>query len=114
MESEAVRADPEAQAPSGKRVALVVGQNQYDDPLVRPLEFAEQDAAALSGFLEHRAGFEKVHWLRADDDRRVLRAAADLTANLGRGDLFVFFLPVTGLNSTAGICCFAKVPSGRL
>ena len=41
-----------------RRVALIVGVQKYDDPVIRPLQCSARDATALAGFLEHRGGFD--------------------------------------------------------
>lgn len=42
----------------GRRVALIVGVDQYADPDIRDLSCAESDCIELQGLLRHAAGFE--------------------------------------------------------
>ncbi len=74
-----------------RRVALIVGNDRYDDPEIRPLDYAVADATELGGFLRHKAGYHQVTPLFNADDRAILRAAEELLADLGPEDLFLFF-----------------------
>ena len=83
---------------SMKRVVLIQADNRFTaDPLIRPLEYAEQDAIALGGFFKHRAGFDQVVTLLAKDDRCILDSATKLCAALDPGDLFVFVASTHGV-----------------
>jgi hypothetical protein len=79
-----------------KRKALISADNRFTDPLIHPLQFAEQDATSLAGFLEHRAGFDEVVSLLAADSQCILDTAAELVASLVPGDLFLFFSATHG------------------
>ena len=75
-----------------KRVALIVGVDEYRDPDIKSLEFAVQDATALAGWLEHVAGYqvEILTGARVQAER-VKQRAAELVASLGPKDLFLFY-----------------------
>lgn len=79
-----------------QRYALVLGANQYTDPWVTPLRFAERDASELAGFLRDGADFDRVVELLGKDleKNRALQAARDLASALqaaGGGLLLLFF-----------------------
>ncbi len=74
-----------------RRVALIIGNDRYEDPEIRPLDFAVADATELGGFLRHKAGYERVTPLFNADDRAILLAAEELLSDLAPGDLFLFF-----------------------
>ena len=47
-----------------KRVALIVGVDDYRDADIRPLEYAVKDATALAGLLQNVAGFARRGWIQ--------------------------------------------------
>ena len=81
------------------RSALIVGANQYDDPEIRDLTFAENDCVELWAFLKYAAGFDDVQRLlgggAASD--RVLVTASEMTRKLRPGDLFLFYFAGHGV-----------------
>jgi hypothetical protein len=80
-----------------KRFALVVGTDQYEDPTIRSLQYAEDDATALWGLLKHRASYDDVRLLRHPDLDQVQNSTVEMISALGPGDLFLFFFAGHGI-----------------
>lgn len=80
--------------------AVIVGVDQYRDPLFTDLRYAEEDAWRLRRLLEELPEpFDKVIFLKgrhASDDA-VLQALEDTTRDLDEGDLFLFYFSGHGV-----------------
>ena len=75
-----------------KRHALFVGVDRYEDGHIPDLSCAVNDAMDLHGFFKFGVGYDKVELLQNPSGKKdILCAARDLTADLGPGDLFLFF-----------------------
>jgi hypothetical protein len=77
-----------------RRVALVVGVDQYADPQVPALQFASRDALDVAEVLAEPAlgGFDQVVTLQGQVDRDAFWLAFDdLTASLERDDTFLLY-----------------------
>lgn len=80
-----------------RRVAVVIGIQEYTDPALQGLRFPTKDARDLGAALQSRdvGGFDQVFVItgaaatRRDDLRRALAVA---TADLGRDDTFLLYL----------------------
>ena len=83
-----------------RRIALVVGNNTFDDPTFQPLQWAENDAAEVGRILEDRTygGFDRVIYLLGDTARRdrVLAELVSLRNDLRRQDTLVVFVSSHG------------------
>jgi hypothetical protein len=89
-----------AQALQPRRLALLVGVQQYHDPAWRPLRYPEADAAALAEVLRDpaRGAFDEVEVLPAGADRAAVRAALRRLAERSRDeqDTVVVYLSTHG------------------
>ena len=83
-----------------KRVALVVGVDQYEDGTFGELRHAAGDAVALAAAFGRR-GFE-THVAKNPGASELLGAVERGTAGLGSGDVFVFSFSGLGCTGTAG------------
>ncbi len=82
----------------GRKVALLVGCDHYEDPNIQNLMCAEEDAHCLRVLLQLRAGFDTVELLRRPtNEHAVLDVAERLTRGLAAGDLFLFFFAGHGV-----------------
>ena len=81
-----------------KRVALIVGNNRYEDDAIANLDYAENDAIEVWSFLKHQAGYDDVRKLLAVDDDCILDTAEDMVRDLAPGDLFWFYYAGHGLD----------------
>jgi len=84
-----------------RRVALVVGNNEYDDAAFPPLKWAENDAAQVGSILEDRkyGGFDRVIYLLGDGKARRDRILAELVSlrnDLRRQDSLVVYVSTHG------------------
>ena len=80
-----------------KRVALVVGINEYEDRQIKTLKCAEDDALEMCVALKG-LGYDPVERLTGKvASRRILREARELTQGLEPGDLFLFFFAGHGV-----------------
>ena len=82
---------------SGKRWAIVMGVNNYDDARVRDLEFAANDARLMAAALEQSGLYDGVY-LFADGEPNaeptfdnVLMKLSVVTKNAGPNDMILFF-----------------------
>ncbi|MBY0458519.1 MAG: caspase family protein [Gemmataceae bacterium] len=95
-----VRAQPPA--PKAKKLALLVGVNQYDHAKLSDLKFAERDATELADVLK-KAGFETRVLLASGEkkDRATVsnarQAIKDVADGLTKRDLLVVLLSGQGL-----------------
>ena len=86
-----------------KRVALLVGVEEYTDPEISPLRFARADVTALGEALRDRCRFDRVRVLadRAGRDApqlpNILDALKDLAPRLDSDDLFCFYFAGHGV-----------------
>ncbi len=80
-----------------RRVALLAGVDRYSDPEIRNLEFAENDATELFGFLKHVAGYHRVELLRSPSSEQVLDKVVDFVADLTSDDAFLFYFAGHGV-----------------
>ncbi|WP_198682122.1 caspase family protein [Kribbella rubisoli] len=87
----------------GSRVALVVANDQYDDPGLKRLVAPSQDAAALAGVLADPAvgGFE-VQVLRNAPAQDIRFAVEDFFADRKPEDLLLLHFSCHGLKNSAG------------
>ncbi|MFI5697819.1 caspase domain-containing protein [Kribbella sp. NPDC051586] len=87
----------------GSRVALVVANDQYDDPGLKRLVAPAQDAAALAGVLADPAvgGFE-VQVLRNAPAQDIRFAVEDFFADRKPEDLLLLHFSCHGLKNSAG------------
>ena len=75
-----------------KRHALFVGVDEYADGHIPNLSCAVSDATDLHGFFKFGAGYDDVRLLQNPAGKKeVLAAVRELTADLGKGDFFLFF-----------------------
>ncbi|MBR4188725.1 MAG: caspase family protein [Kiritimatiellae bacterium] len=75
-----------------KKRALFVGVDEYEDGSIADLEYAVEDAYGLASAFETLLGFDRVERLRNPRGKKdILRKVRELTAGLGKGDLFFFF-----------------------
>ncbi|MSP56792.1 MAG: caspase family protein, partial [Myxococcales bacterium] len=86
-----------AQALAPRRVALLIGVQDYGDPALAGLRFPDKDAADLGAVLQSTSlgGFDRVFIVQgaAATTGAAIRHAFDVaTANLGRDDTFVLYL----------------------
>ncbi len=85
---------------AARRIALVVGNNEYDDPTFPALRWAENDAAEVGRILEdpNYGGFDRVVYLLGDKARRdrVLSELVSLRNDLRRQDTLVVFFSSHG------------------
>jgi hypothetical protein len=93
------------QAFQPRRIALVVGVDQYDDDAFPGLRFASRDARAMAEILDDPmwGGFDDVVVLstHARTSRvEILAAIDELTATLQRNDTFLFYFSGHGTLST--------------
>lgn len=83
-----------------RRIALVVGNNVFDDSTFPPLSWAENDAAEVGRILEDPTygGFDRVVYLLGDKARRdrVLSELVSLRNDLRRQDTLVVFISSHG------------------
>lgn len=80
-----------------RRVAVVIGVQEYTDPVLRGLRWAEKDATDLGAALQDptAGGFDRVfviHGAAATTRASLLNAIRVATADLGRDDTFVLYL----------------------
>jgi hypothetical protein len=86
-----------------KKVALLVGVEDYRDKMISRLSFARADALALADRLRQRCGFHDVRVLAgesgedAPDMLGILNALQDLAGELRPEDLFLFFFAGHGV-----------------
>src|SRR5689334_1533334 len=87
----------------GSRVALVVANDQYDDPGLKRLVAPAQDAAALAGVLADPAvgGFD-VQVLRNAPAQDIRFAVEDFFADRNPEDLLLLHFSCHGLKNSAG------------
>lgn len=83
-----------------KRKALFVGVNTYEDEQIRDLDFSLSDAHALKTMFE-LFGFES-DILENPNKSDVFHAVRQMTADLGTGDLFLFYFAGHGWTTTSG------------
>ena len=86
---------------AARRVALVVGNNHYEDPAFPPLKWAENDAAGFGSILEdpRYGGFDRVVYLLGEGKAtrdRVLQEMIALRNDLRRQDSLVVFASMHG------------------
>ncbi len=84
-----------------RRVALVVGNNRYDDPAFPPLKWAENDAAQVGAILEDTryGGFDRVIYLMGQGKARrdrILSEMVSLRNDLRRQDSLVVYVSTHG------------------
>jgi len=84
-----------------RRVALVVGNNRYDDPAFPPLKWAENDAAQVGAILEDikYGGFDRVVYLMGQGKARrdrILSELVSLRNDLRRQDSLVVYVSTHG------------------
>ncbi len=84
-----------------RRIALVVGNNRYEDPAFTPLKWAENDAAQVGAILEDSAygGFDRVVYLLGEGKARRDRILAELISlknDLRRQDSLVVYVSTHG------------------
>lgn len=84
-----------------RRVALVVGNNRYDDPAFPPLKWAENDAAQVGAILEddRYGGFDRVVYLMGQSKARrdrILSEMVSLRNDLRRQDSLVVYVSTHG------------------
>ena len=83
-----------------RRVALVIGNNTYDDPAFPPLKWAENDAAEVGKILEDPTygRFDRVLYLVGNAARRdrVLSEMVSLRNDLRRQDTLVVYVSTHG------------------
>lgn len=80
-----------------RQSALIVGVDRYQDPEIRTLEFAENDATELFGFFKHVAGYHRVELLRSPTSEQVLDRAVELISELTPDDCFLFYFAGHGV-----------------
>ena len=80
-----------------RRVALIVGVDEYADQTIRRLEYARKDAVEVYGFLKNRGGYEAHLMQERVTSEGVLGKAQELTEKLGSGDLFLFYFAGHGM-----------------
>ncbi|MFO0810810.1 MAG: SUMF1/EgtB/PvdO family nonheme iron enzyme [Gemmataceae bacterium] len=94
-----------AQPPGGKKYALLVGVNRYDDPAFRSLEFAVNDVTATAALLKAQ-GYSVVLLTEAEGKRNsgrmptganVRARVAELLKGTAKGDLVLIGLAGHGL-----------------
>ena len=86
------QAETEKRVRRPKRHALFVGVNGYEDVSFRNLRCAVRDATDLHEFFRFEAGYDQVELLlNPRGEGEVVGAVQKLTADLGGGDLFLFF-----------------------
>src|ERR1017187_5066136 len=85
-------------AAEGKRWALLVGINQYQDSKIAPLEYCVQDVQAVARVLRERAKFDTVYVLTEQGQGReqarstyILERLDQLAKEIGPGDTFLFY-----------------------
>ncbi len=95
-----------------KKVALLVGVEQYQDEHITPLRFAGADVRALAEELRARCGFNHVRVLAEGDARRVAGRSgtcwmpcATWPASCGTDDLFFFFFSGHGVEVDGQATC---------
>ncbi|MCO4768633.1 MAG: caspase family protein [Deltaproteobacteria bacterium] len=86
---------------AARRIALVVGNNHYDDPTFTPLKWAENDAASVGKILEDSkyGGFDRVIYLLGESKARRDRILAELVSlknDLRRQDSLVVYVSTHG------------------
>ncbi|MCB9741179.1 MAG: caspase family protein [Alphaproteobacteria bacterium] len=94
VETDVAEPDDYQSAAAGRRVALVVGINDYEDAALGDLRFAAQDASDVAFALRKENGgtFDEVVQLPGDVRFAEIKAAFDeLTAGLQRDDTFLFY-----------------------
>jgi hypothetical protein len=69
-----------------RRLALLVGNREFDDARWRPLRFPDADATALAAVLRERGGFDAVEVVAPGATRDELRAALGRLAALDRDE----------------------------
>lgn len=84
--------------PSNRRVALVVGVDEYEDPQLVTLRCAVPDATDFGAFLKYRAGYGRVEQLLSGvTDDQIVDTAVRLVKELKPGDLFLFYFSGHGI-----------------
>src|SRR5438067_1109242 len=88
-----------------KRIALLVGVENYQDQDITPLRFAGADVKALAEELRGPCGFDHVRVFAegaadgAPDRWHVINALRDLAGELRPEDLFLFFFSGHGVEA---------------
>lgn len=85
-----------------RKFALLVGVEEYRDPMITPLRFARADAQGLAGRLRERCGFDHVRQLTGHGEDEpllgnIMSALTDMAAELRNDDLFLFFFAGHGV-----------------
>jgi TPR repeat protein/uncharacterized caspase-like protein len=98
-----------------KRSALFVGVNQYEDPGINPLEYAENDATELYAFFKRSAGYDDVRRLSNPNSEVLLETVEEMLVGLGQDDLFLFFFAGHGVeHEKRHLLLCPRVRYGRL
>lgn len=81
-----------------KKVILCLGIDAFDDPSIKPLKGAAEDARAWAALFEHRMGYTATVLTHEDlkRGRRLLPTIRDLVEPLGEGDVFSLFVATHG------------------
>ena len=80
-----------------KRVALFVGVDKYDDESIPTLSGAISDARELHRFFKSHDQFDVAEVLENPTSDDVFRQVVKLSADLGEGDLFLFYFAGHGI-----------------
>jgi len=86
-----------------RKLALVIGVEEYGDPMISRLKYAQADALGFAGRLRDRCGFDHVRVLTdsgGDGEptlQNILLALRDLSGELRQDDLFLFFFAGHGV-----------------
>jgi flagellar biosynthesis GTPase FlhF len=86
-----------------KKVALLVGVEQYQDKAISPLRFATADVRAVADRLRQQCGFDHVRVLSGQEGPdaptlgNVIDALGDMAGELRPDDLFLFFFSGHGV-----------------
>jgi hypothetical protein len=99
-------AAPDAAAPQGRRVAIVIGVSSYDRlPPELALDSARSEAARVAAALEQRAGFDEVRLLTDASATSVQLHAVmqeELSKTVQWKDLFLFYFVGHGMGGDYG------------
>lgn len=92
--------EPAAIGPIRNKYALVMGAGRYQNPMIKPLEFAANDARAFAQFLIREANFppQNVHLFTEEQATRanIKRAMDQIKTKAGPDDLVVVFFSSHG------------------
>lgn len=88
-----------------KRIGLVVGNQTYDDPVLRALAAPRTDAAHFAGVLRHReiGGFDEVDVLLDASDKDFRLAVARFCANRVSDDTLLLYFSGHGILDEEGL-----------